>query len=31
MGRRTWDAGITAFLGGLKKHVETVHAAAPRT
>lgn len=27
--RRKWDAGIKAFLAGLKDHVETQHAATP--
>jgi hypothetical protein len=29
MLRRKWDAGIKAFLGGLKEHVETVRPTAP--
>lgn len=29
MLRRKWDAGIKAFLGGLKEHVETVHPTTP--
>jgi ligand-binding SRPBCC domain-containing protein len=30
MLRRKWDAGIKAFLGGLKVHVETVQPRTPK-